>query len=386
MRELYLMADESTERFFVLRDSDGVSFQIARSEFAPVFGPSEEQVLIDEASTPTGSTIRHLTVAPETGEPDSEGQAPDGPNAEGVPESHSPSEPAPQAEASEHPAASDAAASDASASADAENDGDTPEYSALSKQRGLPEPDPLLTNPLTMPPREIQARIRAGATAADLAEEMGVAESRIEPYSHPVVLERMQIAEAAKQSHPVRDDGPAKLTLFEILATAFAARGHSLSEATWDATRDPGDAWVVHLRWRTGLTDNEALWTLRRSMGSPASTEARNTVAADLTDPDFVQPVRSLTAVDPRGGRGDADEWDDALDGPQDASQQEAAADGDGATHATDATTTKDAVTEGDFLRHPDGEQPQKRRRKAVTPHWEDVLLGVRTNTKRPRK
>ena len=48
---------------------------------------------------------------------------------------------------------------------------------------------------------------------------------------------------------------------------------------------------------------------------------------------------------------------------------------------------TRDDVLEGDFLRHPDeDEQPKKRRRKAVTPHWEDVLLGVRTNTKRPKR
>ena len=48
---------------------------------------------------------------------------------------------------------------------------------------------------------------------------------------------------------------------------------------------------------------------------------------------------------------------------------------------------TQDDVVEGDFLRHPseDG-QPKQRRRKAVTPHWEDVLLGVRTNTKRPKR
>ena len=39
-----------------------------------------------------------------------------------------------------------------------------------------------------------------------------------------------------------------------------------------------------------------------------------------------------------------------------------------------------------DFLLHPSDEQDDrktKRKRKAVTPHWEDVLLGVRTN---PRK
>ena len=39
-----------------------------------------------------------------------------------------------------------------------------------------------------------------------------------------------------------------------------------------------------------------------------------------------------------------------------------------------------------ELLEHPDPKkQPTKRRRKAVTPHWEDVLLGVRANTKRPR-
>ena len=216
----------------------------------------------------------------------------------------------------------------------------------------LPEPDPLFANALTMRPNEIQARIRAGATPAQLADEMGVAESRIEPYAHPVLLERAQIAEAAKQAHPVREDGPAKLTLFEVLASAFAARGHSLSDATWDATREPGDAWVVRVSWKAGLSDNEATWAYKRQMGAGATAEARDAVAQDLTDPDFVQP-RSIVSVD----------------------KQEAPAE------------EPVEELEGDFLRHPDEEeQPQQRRRKAVTPHWEDVLLGVRTSQKRPRK
>src|SRR5699024_7174180 len=90
---------------------------------------------------------------------------------------------------------------------------------------------------MTMRPAEIQARVRAGASAAELAEEMGIAESRVEPFAYPVMLERNNIAELAKQAHPVREDGPAKLTLWEILATSLAARdqslagrGHSLSD------------------------------------------------------------------------------------------------------------------------------------------------------------
>ena len=176
----------------------------------------------------------------------------------------------------------------------------------------LPEPDPLFANALTMRPNEIQARIRAGATAAELAEEMGVAESRVEPYAHPVLLERAQIAEAAKQAHPVREDGPAKLTLFEVLASAFAARGHSLADATWDATREPGDAWVVRVSWKAGLTDNEATWAYKRQMGSASTAEARDAVAQDLTDPDFVQP-RSIVSLDRREQRVEAVEAGEAV-------------------------------------------------------------------------
>lgn len=298
MRELYLSEEESTEKFFVLVDGDGVRYQLSREQF-------KQQAEPEPAAEP-----------------------------EAAPKPSAGPEPAPEP---------------------------------------LPAPDPLYATPLSMRPNEIQSRIRAGASTAELAEEMGVAESRVEPYAHPVLLERAQVADAAKMSHPLREDGPAKLTLFEILASAFAARGHSLHDATWDATREAGDAWVVHVRWSAGLTENEALWSFKRQMGSAPTTEARNAVAADLTDPDFVQPVRSLTAVeDPRrdgGGAGGAGEAADPGDTAEIAGLAEAA-----------------EVTEGDFLRHPDeADTPAKRRRKAVTPHWEDVLLGVRTNPKTPR-
>lgn len=291
MRELYLSEAESTEQFFVLHDADGVRYQLARAEIPQV-----------------------PEVAAEPAEPT---------------ELVEPAQPA----------------DDAPAEVEAPTE----------VERTLPEPDPLFATALSLRPSEIQSRIRAGATVAELADEMGVAESRVEPYAHPVLLERSQIAEAAKQSHPIRDGGPAKLTLFEILASAFAARGHSLVDATWDATREPGDTWVVHVRWHAGLTDNEATWSFKRQMGTGATTEARDAVAADLTDPNFVQPVRSLTAVDSEP------HLDEVQDGEPEA-------------------------LDGELLQHPaEAEQPQKRRRKAVTPHWEDVLLGVRTTQKRPR-
>ncbi|MBA1834896.1 septation protein SepH [Corynebacterium wankanglinii] len=307
MRELYFLEEESTETFFVLRDDNGMRYQLARAELEPLR-------IDDRSATPPAEPAAAPAPAEEV----------------------EPAEPQP-----------------------------APAPEPAPVERTLPEPDPLYATPLSMRPNEIQARLRAGATAAELADEMGVAQSRLDVYAHPVLLERAQVAEAAKQSHPVREDGLAKQTLFEILATAFAARGHSISDAEWDATREQGDSWVVRVTWKAGLTENEALWTFKRAMGSGAQTEARNAMAADLTDPDFAQPVRSLSAV--------RTERDDAV-----------GVDGAGQPEVVDR---QDDVVEGDFLRHPDeDEQPQQRRRKAVTPHWEDVLLGVRTNTKRPKR
>lgn len=260
-------------------------------------------------------------------------------------------------------------------------------------QRSLPQPDPLYSAPLSLRPREIQTRIRAGASAEQLAEEMGVAVSRVEVYAHPVLLERSQIAQLARQAHPVREDGPAKLTLAEVLAAAFGARGHSLSDATWDAFREPEGEWIISVRWQAGLSENEAQWVFHRHGATSSTAEPRNAVAADLTDPDFVQPVRSLTSIS-RGTRyeeampahqlrTDDNDHDGELSGEELESDRDARD-----TAEIDVVPDEPQDSEDDFLRHPEGEagdKPAKRRRKAVTPHWEDVLLGVRTNTKRPK-
>ncbi|MDU0478122.1 septation protein SepH [Staphylococcus chromogenes] len=223
------------------------------------------------------------------------------------------------------------------------------------------EIDPRLSTPLKMRPRDIQDRIRSGKTITEVAEENGVTEARIEPFAHPVLIERARIADMAKRAHPVRADGPAKLTLWEVLATAFAARGNDLSDSEWDAYKDASGQWVVRVHWQAGHSDNVAEWSYHPQGMSSATAVARNAVAADLTDPDFGQPaVRTLSSVS-------------RVDTADEPDQQH-------------SEVQETAAQDSDFLQHPEAEQrPAKRRRKAVTPHWEDVLLGVRTNTKRPR-
>ena len=236
-------------------------------------------------------------------------------------------------------------------------------------------PKPVLEEPrVVLSPREIQDRIRSGQTVEELIEYSGMQPRKIEYFAYPVLAERARIAELGKQSKPRRIDGPAKLSLWEILATAFAARGQELADASWDAYRDPSGQWIVTVTWNVGHTTNVAEWSYQAE-GLSALTIARNELAAELIDPDFARRNRDLAPQANRAAdTADTSEmpaaWQSSAEpqrghGEQDVPSQSDAADDD--------------IDEAEFLQHPDAEQP-KRKKKTVMPSWEDVLLGVRPN------
>lgn len=399
MRELRLIANESTRSSLVFEAIDG-----EEQFFLAVDDDLRSALLADDTSAArTSAPASPESAAPGTtapgsaSEPASEGQEAHqltSTSPTEVPASAAPASAAAEPEATER--SSDPGS--AVATPAAQEDPAAVSSAADASQHATKQPkqpresrpvDPRLANPLKMRPREIQERIRGGASVADLAEENGVTEARIEAYAHPVILERARIAEMAKQSHPVRDDGPAKLTLWEILATAFAARDIDLATSQWDAYRDPSGQWVVRVTWRSGISEQTAEWNYLRNGMSAARAVARNALAADLTDPDFAKPVRTITPF-PRRAERDATSGPDHQLGQVSASEYPTAE----TPVVRDADEHHDAeeIATGELLMHPNPEQDAqaqskpKRRRKAVTPHWEDVLLGVRTNTKRPRK
>jgi hypothetical protein len=83
-----------------------------------------------------------------------------------------------------------------------------------------------------MRPREIQARIRAGASVEEVAAAAGAPHERIERFAYPVLLERSRIAQLAQRAHPVRADGPDVRTLEEVVTETFHQRGHDISSAS----------------------------------------------------------------------------------------------------------------------------------------------------------
>lgn len=97
-----------------------------------------------------------------------------------------------------------------------------------------------VTNVLS--PKEIQARIRAGASVEQVAAASGSDIARIRRFAHPVLLERSRAAELATAAHPVLADGPAVLTMQETVAAALVARGLNPDSLTWDALAQRGQS------------------------------------------------------------------------------------------------------------------------------------------------
>ncbi|WP_456843912.1 septation protein SepH [Cellulomonas sp. P5_C6] len=122
----------------------------------------------------------------------------------------------------------------------------------------------------TLSPREIQARIRAGATTQEVADDAGLPIERVRRYEGPVLAEREHIAEQARGTRVGRDIGAP--TLGDLVTDRLAARGVDLGSLAWDAARDASGPWVVLARFAVGDAEHEARWTF---------DPAKRTVVAD---------------------------------------------------------------------------------------------------------
>jgi hypothetical protein len=220
--------------------------------------------------------------------------------------------------------------------------------------------------PSVLRPKEIQARIRAGASVEQVAASAGAEVSRVERFAHPVLLERSRAAELATAAHPVLADGPSVLTLLETVTTALVARGLDPDATNWDAWRNEDGRWTVQLAWKAGLSDNTAHF--RFAPGAHGGTvTAFDDAACELIDPDFARPLRPVASV-PHFDFDDDDAAEPTL--PVAAAMP--------AMPAMPA-----APPEPEPERPAAPKQPRARKGKPPVPAWEDVLLGVRSSGQR---
>ena len=98
-------------------------------------------------------------------------------------------------------------------------------------------------------PREIQSRIRSGATVEEVAVEAGVGVDQVEPFAVPVLAELDHIIEVA-MTCPVRRAGApgSHRTLGTVISRV--AKANSIPEATisWRSWRHEDRTWALEAR------------------------------------------------------------------------------------------------------------------------------------------
>ncbi|CAN5225743.1 septation protein SepH [soil metagenome] len=95
-------------------------------------------------------------------------------------------------------------------------------------------------------PRDIQARIRAGASPEEVADIAAAPVDKIMGYAVPVLAEREHIAERARAATLRRKhtEGPTRL-LGDVVAAQLRSRGHDPVVAAWDSWRRDDGRWMV---------------------------------------------------------------------------------------------------------------------------------------------
>jgi hypothetical protein len=252
----------------------------------------------------------------------------------------------------------------------------------------------------TFSPREIQARVRAGASAEVIAAETGWPLDKVLRYAEPLLAERAYIAEQAQAVEVRRSGGGSTLA-----ATASAALGSEpdTESISWDAWRRDDGKWVVSATNRDADGAHAAQWTYDHAGRNihPLDDDARRLMGVRREDTvaeqfDAITDVLGLTVdrVDERGTEADPEprprlmavpdavEEDAADDVPTD----EIAPDYSEATvtiphpsgsEATPAATETDVPATTPAAKKPAPRKPKAKRGRASVPSWDEILFGA---------
>ncbi|BAC70122.1 DNA-binding protein [Streptomyces avermitilis] len=153
-------------------------------------------------------------------------------------------------------------------------------------------------------PRDIQARIRAGASAEEVAQLAGIPVDRVRRFEGPVLAERAFMAERARKT-PVRRPGEnAGPQLGEAVQERLLLRGADKDTVQWDSWRRDDGTWEVLLVYLVAGEPHSASWTYDppRRLVQAVDDEARSLIGEsdDLAAPEPSFPFVPRIARLPR--------------------------------------------------------------------------------------
>src|SRR3954453_353204 len=157
-----------------------------------------------------------------------------------------------------------------------------------------------------LPPRVIQARIRAGESPEQVAHASGTKVERIMRFAHPVLQERARVAEQARDARVRLSEGTPSVPLEQFMSERLRLLGADLDAVRWDAHRSEAGTWQgrpargypprsghgpwqVRAPWRAGHKSGTTRW----SYDIPAKT----VTPVDATTMDFAEGTRLVRVV-----------------------------------------------------------------------------------------
>jgi hypothetical protein len=203
----------------------------------------------------------------------------------------------------------------------------------------------------TFSPRQIQARLRTGATVGDLAEEYGVPVDKIERFSGPPLADRAFTSDQARRTVISSHLGDRPLDV--VVASAVEASGLEPEEIRWDAWLREDGQWQVLSSYPSGNLDQVATWIF-----DPRESIVRaddDTARALLVGPDGRRGVEETPSA-PREPKAVATAPDQVSEETPD--------------------PARSAGPEGGLDAQSETTRPAKRGRRASVPTWDEILFG----------
>ena len=111
-------------------------------------------------------------------------------------------------------------------------------------------------------PKEIQARMRAGESAQQIADAAGVPVARVERFAGPVLSERERIIDQARAGYLTRGRlGPSQLPLGDAVQAALAETDSLKTESVqWSTRRLESGHWLVQVSYVARARAKTASW------------------------------------------------------------------------------------------------------------------------------
>ena len=233
----------------------------------------------------------------------------------------------------------------------------------------------------SLTPRDIQTRIRRGASVEEVAEAAGVTYEQAYGFAIPVLAERSHMVEAARATSVRRRNvGGTPVPLSELVDAQIAKHGVVPEEVTWDSWRREDGLWTITVttngtlanfvfdqKSRYVVADDEAA---RNLVGDLATAEQHEMALADVVADNLVSDAPVANSGPAAGAIHSLKEARDKkaqeqLDMPSELEQQ----------NLSDSSDREEMALE-ESVAVPETRKPAQKPARRSVPSWDEIMFG----------